>query len=173
MMYLVDFFVVCLIVGLIGVASNPSTYYGAGSLVMSAGVGCGVLVMMGYSFVSIVLLLIYLGGMLVVFAYSVALAWDLFPKAWGDWSVGFYFGAYLVLSVFLVKKFGDGWLVGIGIDGADSCGLSVVRADLGGVSLLYHLGGGGLLICGWALLVSLLVVLELTRGLVRGGLRAV
>nr|AID57279.1 NADH dehydrogenase subunit 6 [Eremias multiocellata] len=173
MMYFVGILAVCFLAGLVGVASNPSTNYGAGSLVFAAGVGCGMLVMWGCSFVSIVLLLVYLGGMLVVFAYSVALASDLFPEAWSDWFVGVYFGGYVLLVLFLGVVYGEVGCVGLGMSGADSFGLSTIRVDLSGVSLLYHLGGGGLLICGWALLLTLFVVLELTRGMVRGGLRAV
>nr|URN73165.1 NADH dehydrogenase subunit 6 [Eremias scripta] len=173
MMYFVGLFAVCFVMSLIGVASNPSTYYGAGSLVIAAGMGCGVLVMWGCSFVSIVLLLIYLGGMLVVFAYSVALSSDLFPESWGDWLVGIYFGGYLLLVLLLGVLCSEVKYLSLGMTGADSFGLSIVRVDLSGVSLLYHLGGGGLLICGWALLLALFIVLELTRGMVRGGLRAV
>nr|AMR36555.1 NADH dehydrogenase subunit 6 [Eremias grammica] len=173
MMYLVGLLSVCFVMGLVGVASNPSTYYGAGSLVVAAGMGCGMLVVLGCSFVSIVLLLIYLGGMLVVFAYSVALSSDPFPESWSDWLVGVYFGGYVLLVVFLGMMYGEVEYIGLGVSGVDSCGLSIIRVDLSGVSLLYHLGGGGLLICGWALLLTLFVVLELTRGMVRGGLRAV
>nr|YP_010234461.1 NADH dehydrogenase subunit 6 [Australolacerta australis]QTA72627.1 NADH dehydrogenase subunit 6 [Australolacerta australis] len=172
MMYLVEFFLVCLVIVMAGVASNPSTYFGAGSLVIGASLGCGFLVLMGYSFVSIVLLLVYLGGMLVVFAYSVALASDPFPESWGNWYVGINFGGYLLLVMFLVVVV-DEKLVHLGVSGADSLGLSVVRVDLSGVSLLYNLGVGGLLFCGWGLLLTLFVVLELTRGMVRGSLRVV
>nr|YP_010234487.1 NADH dehydrogenase subunit 6 [Meroles squamulosus]QTA72653.1 NADH dehydrogenase subunit 6 [Meroles squamulosus] len=172
MMYLVSFFMVCLLFALIGVASNPSTYFGAGSLVFGAGMGCGILGFMGCSFVSIVLFLIYLGGMLVVFAYSVALSSDLFPEAWGSWQVGLNLGVYVLFVLFLLGQIDEG-LNGLGVDGVESWGMSVVRVDLNGVSLLYGLGAGGLLVCGWGLLVALFVVLELTRGKVRVGLRAV
>nr|YP_009730962.1 NADH dehydrogenase subunit 6 [Darevskia saxicola]YP_009910947.1 NADH dehydrogenase subunit 6 [Darevskia brauneri]QBA55859.1 NADH dehydrogenase subunit 6 [Darevskia saxicola]QDP70176.1 NADH dehydrogenase subunit 6 [Darevskia brauneri] len=171
MMYLVEFFVVCLVISLVGVASNPSPYFGAGSLVVAASLGCGILVMLGSSFVSLVLLLIYLGGMLVVFAYSVALAADPFPESLGV--VGGYFVGYVVLVLILVLMFGEAGFVNFGVNGVDSQGLSVVRVDLSGVSLLYSMGGWGLLICGWALLLALFVVLELTRGLMQGSLRAV
>lgn len=139
MIYLIEFFIVCLVVSLIGVASNPSPYFGAGSLVVGASIGCGILILLGSSFVSIVLLLIYLGGILVVFAYSVALASDPFPEAWGK--VGGYFGGYVVLVVSLVVMFSEGGFISLGVDGVDSQGLSVVRVDLSGVSLLYSLGG--------------------------------
>lgn len=48
-----------------------------------------------------------------------------------------------------------------------------MRGDAIGVALIYSFGGGMLVICGWVLLLSLFVVLELTRGLSRGALRAV
>nr|YP_006883522.1 NADH dehydrogenase subunit 6 [Takydromus wolteri]AFN87676.1 NADH dehydrogenase subunit 6 [Takydromus wolteri] len=171
MMYLLEFFVVGLMLAFVSVASNPSPYFGAGGLVVAAGFGCGLMVMLGGSFVSLVLLLVYLGGMLVVFAYSVALASDPYPESWG--SVWGYFSVYLILVIVLVMSLGEEGFVSFGLNGADSCGLSVVRLDLSGVPLLFSLGGFGLLICGWVLLLTLFVILELTRGLVRGSLRMV
>lgn len=77
----------CLVMGLAAVASNPSPYFAALGLVLVAGMGCGVLVGHGGSFLSLVLFLIYLGGMLVVFAYSAALAAEPYPEGWGSWPV--------------------------------------------------------------------------------------
>lgn len=51
--------------------------------------------------------------------------------------------------------------------------LSALRGDFGGVSYIYYLGGEMLMICGWALLLTLFVVLELSRGRERGALRAI
>nr|DAC76984.1 TPA_asm: NADH dehydrogenase subunit 6 [Sceloporus woodi] len=163
----------CLIVGLAAVASNPSPYFGAAGLVISAGVGCALLIGLGSSFVSLVLFLIYLGGMLVVFAYSVALSSDLFPETWGSWSVGAHLFGYLMLVFVLWLVVGFGPISKYGVVSEDAVGLSVLRGDFCGVSLLYSVGGAGLLICGWSLLLTLFVVLELTRGLSRGGLRVV
>lgn len=50
---------------------------------------------------------------------------------------------------------------------------SVFRGDVAGVALIYSLGGGMLVISAWVLLLTLFVVLELTRGLARGTVRAV
>lgn len=50
---------------------------------------------------------------------------------------------------------------------------SVVWADSGGVALIYSVGGCVLVISAGVLLLALFVVLELTRGLKRGALRAV
>lgn len=101
MNYILLFFLIGLVLGLIGVASNPSPYFAALGLVLAAGAGCGILAGHGGSFLSLILFLIYLGGMLVVFAYSTALAADPFPKTWGDQSVLMhvtaYFGALALL----------------------------------------------------------------------------
>lgn len=47
------------------------------------------------------------------------------------------------------------------------------RGDVEGVALVYSVGGGMLVLGAWVLLLTLFVVLELTRGLNRGALRAV
>lgn len=93
-----------LVFGLAAVASNPSPYFAALGLVIVAGMGCGILVGCGGSFLSLVLVLIYLGGMLVVFAYSAALAAEPYPEAWGDWPVLATLLAYMagvLIAVFL------------------------------------------------------------------------
>lgn len=101
MTYLVSLFLLGLIFGLVAVASNPAPYFAALGLVIAAGAGCGVLVGHGGSFLSLVLFLIYLGGMLVVFAYSAALAAEPFPETWGDRSVLVYVLFY-ILGVMVV-----------------------------------------------------------------------
>nr|YP_010386995.1 NADH dehydrogenase subunit 6 [Eutropis multifasciata]UPO66926.1 NADH dehydrogenase subunit 6 [Eutropis multifasciata] len=174
MVYFVFLLSFCLVGGLVAVASNPSPFYGAAGLVVAAAVGCGVLVWLGSSFISLVLFLIYLGGMLVVFAYSVALAADPYPETWGSWSVGLYIVGYFVLVLVLGWLVGGVWVVeGFGVDSSDSAGFGVVRVDFSGVSLLYSWGGACLLISGWGLLLALFVALELSRGLFRGSLRVV
>lgn len=70
-----------LVLGLVAVASNPAPYFAALGLVLAAAAGCGVLASHGGSFLSLVLFLIYLGGILVVFAYSAALAAEPYPEA--------------------------------------------------------------------------------------------
>ncbi|NXR06707.1 NU6M oxidoreductase, partial [Semnornis frantzii] len=87
MVYFLLFLAVCFVLGGLAVASNPSPYYGVVGLVFTSVVGCGWLVSLGMSFVGLVLLMVYLGGMLVVFVYSVSLAADPFPEGWGDWRV--------------------------------------------------------------------------------------
>lgn len=81
MTYVMSLFLFGLVIGLLAVASNPSPYFAAFGLVVVSGLGCGVLLGHGGSFLSLVLFLIYLGGMLVVFAYSAALAAEPYPES--------------------------------------------------------------------------------------------
>nr|BAV70819.1 NADH dehydrogenase subunit 6 [Desmopuntius rhomboocellatus] len=173
MTYFMFMLLVALIAGLIAVASNPTPYFAALGLVVAAGVGCGILIGHGGSFLSLVLFLIYLGGMLVVFAYSAALAAEPFPEAWGSSSVLGYVLIYLVGVSVVAGFFWGGWYEGswISVDGFKE--FSALRGDVSGVAMMYSFGGGMLVICAWVLLLTLLVVLELTRGLGRGTLRAV
>nr|AGN71522.1 NADH dehydrogenase subunit 6 [Rhinophrynus dorsalis] len=169
MIYLISFFMVGLVLGLVAVASNPSPYYAALGLVAAAGAGCWVIVGLGSSFLSLVLFLIYLGGMLVVFAYSAALTAEPYPEAWGSWSVIWYVVVYLVCVLVGLVYVGG---VEFG-EGGDKLEIEVIRGDWVGVSLMYSDGGWVLLVGGWVLLLTLFVVLELVRGHFRGTLRAV
>nr|YP_004465010.1 NADH dehydrogenase subunit 6 [Brotogeris cyanoptera]ADK76205.1 NADH dehydrogenase subunit 6 [Brotogeris cyanoptera] len=149
------------------VASNPSPYYGAVGLGFGSVVGCGWLVSLGASFVALALFMVYLGGMLVVFVYSVSLAADPFPQVWGGWrAVVYAFVVLLAVGAGMV-----GW--GLGVQVVDSVGLFFVRLDFSGVALFYSCGVGVFLVAGWGLLLTLFVVLELVRGLSRGTIRAV
>nr|YP_009477671.1 NADH dehydrogenase subunit 6 [Bagre panamensis]AVM85807.1 NADH dehydrogenase subunit 6 [Bagre panamensis] len=170
MMYILNLFLLSLVVGLVGVASNPAPYFAALGLAMAAGVGCGVLVGYGGPLIGLMLFLIYLGGMLVVFAYSAALAAEPFPETWGTGSVKVYVLVYLIGVGAAAWWFWGGY-GGWAVDEFKE--FFTVRCDVGGVSLMYSVGGGMLIVCAWVLLLCLFVVLELTRGLGRGALRAI
>nr|ABO27424.1 NADH dehydrogenase subunit 6 [Graydidascalus brachyurus] len=171
MAYLMSFLGVSFVLTALLVASNPSPYYGVVGLVLGSVVGCGWLVSLGISFVSLVLFMVYLGGMLVVFVYSVSLAADPFPQVWGGWhTVGCVLGFVSVIGMGLVVW---GWGGGFGAGVIDNVGMLFVRLDFGGVALFYSCGGGMFLVAGWGLLLTLFVVLELVRGLSRGTIRAV
>lgn len=173
MTYIMSLFLFGLILGLVAVASNPSPYFAALGLVVVAGLGCGVLVYHGGSFLSLVLFLIYLGGMLVVFAYSAALAAEPYPESWGSRPVAGSILTYIVVVLLVSGMFWGGWYEFSWTPVEEFGEFSTLRGDMGGVALMYSLGGGMLLISAWVLLLSLFVVLELTRGLSRGALRAV
>nr|QXN53181.1 NADH dehydrogenase subunit 6 [Enneanectes altivelis] len=173
MAYVMFMFLLGSVLGLAAVASNPSPYFAALGLVLVAGMGCGVLVGHGGSFLSLVLFLIYLGGMLVVFAYSAALAAEPYPESWGSWPVLGAMAVYLGGVAGGSALFLGGWHEGSLVPVDEYVEFMVVRADTGGVAMLYSMGGGILVVGGWVLLLTLFVILELTRGSSRGALRAV
>nr|YP_009503726.1 NADH dehydrogenase subunit 6 [Thryssa setirostris]AWY13576.1 NADH dehydrogenase subunit 6 [Thryssa setirostris]WRI15747.1 NADH dehydrogenase subunit 6 [Thryssa setirostris]BBC28406.1 NADH dehydrogenase subunit 6 [Thryssa setirostris] len=173
MSYLFCVWLFLLVLGLVGVASNPAPYFAALGLVVVAGAGCAVLAGCGASFLAVVLFLIYLGGMLVVFAYSAALSAEPYPEGWWDASVLEYVVFYLVGVAVFVGYFSSGWydylLPAVGVYKE----FFVLSEDVSGVGVMYSLGGGLLVVCAFVLLLSLFVVLELVRGVSRGALRAV
>nr|WNX94276.1 NADH dehydrogenase subunit 6 [Pomoxis nigromaculatus] len=173
MTYVMFLFLIGLVMGLVAVASNPSPYFAALGLVVVAGMGCGVLVGHGGPFLSLVLFLIYLGGMLVVFAYSAALAAEPYPESWGSRPVVMYMALYMLGVGVMSGFYWGGWYEASWMTAEELGEFLVHRGDVGGVALMYSLGGGMLIIGAWVLLLTLLVVLELTRGLSRGALRAV
>nr|QQG62932.1 NADH dehydrogenase subunit 6 [Eurypyga helias] len=161
------------LLGALAVASNPSPYYGVMGLVVASVAGCGWLLSLGVSFVSLVLFMVYLGGMLVVFVYSVALAAEPFPEAWGDRGVVEYSMGFVLVLVVGAVIGGLGGGVDFGVVTVDGVGLFSARLDFSGVATFYSWGAGMFLMAGWGLLLTLFVVLELVRGLSRGAIRAV
>nr|WNH21708.1 NADH dehydrogenase subunit 6 [Aulostomus maculatus] len=173
MTYVLYMLLIGLVVGMAAVAANPSPYYAALGLVAVAGAGSGVLAGFGGSFLCLIALNVYLGGMLVVFAYCAALSGDLHPASWGSGSVAMHLGLYLVGVVLGVGVLYGGWHEGSWVPVEEQMDFSVFRGDTWGAALMFSFGGGGLVIGGWALLVTLFVALELTRGVGRGAVRMV
>nr|YP_010000806.1 NADH dehydrogenase subunit 6 [Eulacestoma nigropectus]QOD96718.1 NADH dehydrogenase subunit 6 [Eulacestoma nigropectus] len=172
MMNFVLFMGLCFVLGGLAVASNPSPYYGVMGLVVASIAGCGWLVSLGVSFISLVLVMVYLGGMLVVFVYSVSLAADPYPESWASWRVvGYGLGMVLVIVIGIIM--GGSFGPYMGVETVNNGGLSSIRLDFSGVAMFYSWGAGLFLIAGWGLLLTLFVVLELVRGLSRGAIRAV
>nr|YP_009758856.1 NADH dehydrogenase subunit 6 [Favonigobius gymnauchen]QIQ25822.1 NADH dehydrogenase subunit 6 [Favonigobius gymnauchen] len=173
MSYLAFLFMQGLLLGLVVVASNPSPYFAALGLVVVSGMGCGLMMLCGGAFLSLILFLIYLGGMLVVFAYSSALASEPYPETWGSPRVAVNSVVYLAGVVVGGGYMLAGWFGGWGVGVNQTSELSVLRADLSGVALMYSSGGWVLVVGAWVLLLTLFVVLEVVRGTSRGALRAV
>nr|ATN41111.1 NADH dehydrogenase subunit 6 [Podocnemis expansa]DBA36340.1 TPA_inf: NADH dehydrogenase subunit 6 [Podocnemis expansa] len=158
----------------IGVSSNVSVYYGVVNLVFAAVMGCGVIVWKGGSFLSLVLFLIYLGGMLVIFSYSATLVLEPFPAALANWEGVIHILNYGLLIGVLLLIGWDLWgIEGFGEGTVDADGLSVVRVDFMGLSLLYGGGWGVLFAAGIGLLLTFFVVLVLVRGLYSVTCRAI
>nr|YP_044763.1 NADH dehydrogenase subunit 6 [Rena humilis]BAD24748.1 NADH dehydrogenase subunit 6 [Rena humilis] len=164
-------FIVCLLVfyGFLGLCLCVYPEDGVVWLVFCFVLGSFMLGVIGVSFVALMLFIVYVGGMMVVFAYSVAVTSEVGVKV-GRWVrkvvsfcfgvVAFCFGFYVVGGLSFLFR------VGLLFDGS-------VSSDFDGVSLFYSDGAFCLLICGWGLFLVLFVVLELVRGGFRGALRAV
>nr|YP_010700929.1 NADH dehydrogenase subunit 6 [Ctenodiscus crispatus]WCI21144.1 NADH dehydrogenase subunit 6 [Ctenodiscus crispatus] len=133
-----------------------SPYYGALGLVLVALAGCIFSSLLGLSFIALVLVLIYMGGMLVVFVYSTAISAERYPV------VSNSLGEIILLSVLVVlwgffnfdsfSSFGQ----------VDWC--SFVSPGLIGSGNLYHSMSLYLLGGGYMLLVALIVALLITYG---------
>nr|AIG23277.1 NADH dehydrogenase subunit 6 [Murexia longicaudata] len=154
-----------LIIGFVAFASKPSPVFGGLSLVVSGGLGCAMVVSLNNIFLGLIVFLIYLGGMLVVFGYTAAMATEEYPESWVDNLVAF--GMLLLASLMEVV-----WLMMSGevevimaVELFDSLGDYCVGQDWSGVSLLYGCGGWAMVLLGWILFITILVVLEVVRGL--------
>nr|QDU24631.1 NADH dehydrogenase subunit 6 [Raddaella batesii] len=173
MIYILYLCLFGLVLGLASIASNPSPYFAALGLVVVAGIGCVVLANFGGSFLSLILFLIYLGGMLVVFGYSAALVAEPFPEGWGNVYVLGSTMFYLASIIFAGFMFGGDCFNGSLTLWNSYNNFNIFQGDMAGVALLYSFGGWILVVGAWALLLALFVVLELTRGLNRGVLRMI
>nr|AIW64036.1 NADH dehydrogenase subunit 6 [Microcebus rufus] len=161
------------VLGFMSFSSKPSPIYGGVGLIVSGAVGCSMIMGFGVSFMGLMVFLIYLGGMLVVFGYTTAMATEEYPETWGSSIV--IWGALLsgvfmesLLMVWLLEH--DGVEMVIGFNSLEDWimfmdkGLSVVREDSLGVSALYSYASWFMVAAGWALFISVLIVIEIIRG---------
>nr|YP_009911498.1 NADH dehydrogenase subunit 6 [Simosciurus stramineus]QLD21980.1 NADH dehydrogenase subunit 6 [Simosciurus stramineus] len=161
------------VLGFLGFSSKPSPIYGGLGLIISGGVGCGIVLCFGGSFLGLMVFLIYLGGMLVVFGYTTAMATEEYPEAWSSnvviWGVLLLGVGVELMVVFLTMVFDqveivvefkglEDWMM---FDGDE---LGLMREDSMGVAALYSYGSWLMVVAGWSLLVSIFIVIEITRG---------
>lgn len=113
---------------------------------VAAGLGCAILACFGGSFLSLVLFLVYLGGILVVFAYSAALAAEPYPEGLGSrFVLPCIFGYLVGVLLVYVVVYGGGHE--ISFLGVEEIGAQFVwGGDTSGVALMYSFGGGLLVI---------------------------
>nr|AIG23576.1 NADH dehydrogenase subunit 6 [Pseudochirops albertisii] len=153
-----------LIFGFVAFASKPSPVYGGLSLVVSGGLGCAIVISLEDTFLGLIVFLIYLGGMLVVFGYTAAMATEEYPEGWVGNSVALGMLLFILfVEVFWFMVLGDVEMsVVVGL--FDFVGGCCMGRDCGGVSLLYSCGGWVLVLLGWVLFITVYVVLEIVRG---------
>ena len=133
-----------------------SPYYGALGLVLVALSGCVLVGLLGVSFMALILILIYMGGMLVVFVYSTAISAERYPAVRGTPKEVISLFFIVVLWVFIgFDSFLD--VNNVSWEGLCRAGL-LGRGNLFGASGFYLLGAG------YILLVALIVALVITYG---------
>nr|WEW63418.1 NADH dehydrogenase subunit 6 [Macroscelides proboscideus] len=174
MTYVVLLLSMVFVLGVVGVSSKPSPVFGGVSLIISGGAGCGLIVSSGGSFLGLMMFLVYLGGMLVVFGYTTAMATEEYPEAWVSskvvlWSVVIGVFVELVVLMLLTSGFsyeGYGMVVGQYSNNVVEYGVcgGLVRVDSIGSSVLYGLGSWLMLISAWVLFVSIFIIIEVVRG---------
>nr|APH08186.1 NADH dehydrogenase subunit 6 [Tamias dorsalis] len=173
MTYIVYLLSMLFVLGFVGFSSKPSPIYGGLGLIVSGGVGCGMVMYFGGSFLGLMVFLIYLGGMLVVFGYTTAMATEEYPETWTSsvviWGV-LLLGVLVevLIIVFMVLYGGVDGVVELGnldnwmVNGGDELGL--IREDSMGVAAMYSCGSWLMVVAGWSLFVSIFIVIEITRG---------
>lgn len=173
MTYILFILSVFFVIGFVGFSSKPSPIYGGVGLIVSGGVGCGIVMNFDGSFLGLIVFLIYLGGMLVVFGYTTAIATEQYPEVWvsnktvmGSFLIGLVIEVVLVFSIlkgdkldtiFEFSGMGD-WVV---YDAGDS---GVFSKEAVGVAALYSYGVWLVVVTGWSLFMGVVVIMEVTRG---------
>nr|AIW64426.1 NADH dehydrogenase subunit 6 [Phaner electromontis] len=172
MAYAIFLLSVILVLSFVSFSSKPSPIYGGVGLIFSGAVGCLVIMSVGGSFMGLMVFLIYLGGMLVVFGYTTAMATEEYPETWGSSSViwgallmGFVMELLMVVwligydEVEMMVEFSilEDWVVYMDKEA------NVVREDSFGVAALYNHAGWFMVVAGWSLFVSVLIVIEIVR----------
>ena len=141
-----------------------SPYYSALGLVVVSISGCIILSFLGGSFVALVLVLVYMGGMLVVFAYSSAISAERFPSVNNLGEViglSVLFSSWVFLSFDNFQDFSKSF----------SCFISGER--LVGGRTFYNEGGFLVLVGVFVLLVVLVGALIISRGIEKTVIRAI
>nr|YP_009110003.1 NADH dehydrogenase subunit 6 [Wiedomys cerradensis]AIR76245.1 NADH dehydrogenase subunit 6 [Wiedomys cerradensis] len=160
------------VLGCLGVSLKPSPIYGGLCLVISGCSGCLAVLGFGGSFLGFMVFLIYLGGMLVVFGYTAAMAAEEYPETWmSNWLLlllmvaGFMLEGGVVLTVdeyngieVLVMDDMGGWVT------YDNDELGLMGEGGAGVAALYSCSAWLMLVSGWTLLMGVLIIIEITRG---------
>nr|UAV88442.1 NADH dehydrogenase subunit 6 [Camelidae sp. PDM-2021]UAV88637.1 NADH dehydrogenase subunit 6 [Camelidae sp. PDM-2021]UAV88702.1 NADH dehydrogenase subunit 6 [Camelidae sp. PDM-2021]UAV88741.1 NADH dehydrogenase subunit 6 [Camelidae sp. PDM-2021] len=173
MTYIVFILSIMFVIGFISFSSKPSPIYGGLGLIVSGGVGCMIVLSYGGSFLGLMVFLIYLGGMMVVFGYTTAMATEQYPEVWvsnktvlGAFTFGLVVEMLMVVYVlkgeevnFIFKFNGMGdWVV---YDTGDS---GFFSEEAMGIAALYSYGTWLVIITGWSLLIGVVVIMEITRG---------
>nr|ART33135.1 NADH dehydrogenase subunit 6 [Trachypithecus phayrei crepuscula]AXY95264.1 NADH dehydrogenase subunit 6 [Trachypithecus phayrei crepuscula] len=173
MSYILFLLSVLLVMGFVGFSSKPSPIYGGLALIISGMVGCAIILNCGGTYMGLMMFLIYLGGMMVVFGYTAAMAIEEYPEAWvSGFEVlsGLLVGLAMEVGLILwVLDYGE-LVVMVNLNNMGSWvvfegeGPGLIREDSIGAGALYDYGRWLVVVAGWTLFVGVYIVIEITRG---------
>nr|YP_010409737.1 NADH dehydrogenase subunit 6 [Leontocebus nigricollis]YP_010409815.1 NADH dehydrogenase subunit 6 [Leontocebus fuscicollis weddelli]YP_010409867.1 NADH dehydrogenase subunit 6 [Leontocebus fuscicollis]URH14479.1 NADH dehydrogenase subunit 6 [Leontocebus nigricollis]URH14687.1 NADH dehydrogenase subunit 6 [Leontocebus fuscicollis weddelli]URH14752.1 NADH dehydrogenase subunit 6 [Leontocebus fuscicollis] len=166
---------IILVMGFVGFSSKPSPIYGGLVLIFSGAVGCAITLYFGGSYMGLMVFLIYLGGMMVVFGYTAAMAIDEHPETWvsstdilGVFVLGFMMEMGMVFllggdpkqTIDITVNYNTvaSWMI------YEGEGPGLIREDPTGAAALYNYGVWVVLVTCWALFMGMHIAIELTRG---------
>nr|WCR48314.1 NADH dehydrogenase subunit 6 [Otomys typus helleri] len=157
--------------GCLGLALKPSPIYGGLGLVVSGFIGCLMVLGFGGSFLGLMVFLVYLGGMMVVFGYTTAMATEEYPESWGsNWLIfsvlimGFLMELF---TMYLLNYYGGVELVdleGLGdwmMYEMDDIGVMLEGGI--GVAAMYSCAIWMMVVAGWSLFAGIFIIIEITR----------
>nr|YP_009870291.1 NADH dehydrogenase subunit 6 [Otomys irroratus]QKJ82448.1 NADH dehydrogenase subunit 6 [Otomys irroratus] len=157
--------------GCLGLALKPSPIYGGLGLVISGFVGCLMVLGFGGSFLGLMVFLIYLGGMMVVFGYTTAMATEEYPETWGsNWLIFSILIMGFLMELFAVYLFDYYGEVGlIDLEGLGDW-MMYEMDDIGvmleggiGVAAMYSCATWMMVVAGWSLFAGIFIIIEITR----------
>nr|QZJ46504.1 NADH dehydrogenase subunit 6 [Lophuromys melanonyx] len=159
--------------GSLGLALKPSPIYGGLVLIVCGCVGCLMVLGFGGSFLGLMVFLIYLGGMLVVFGYTTAMATEEYPETWSsNWLIMGVLIVGIIMEFYMFYVVGSYDIVELEADGGGTDSWVVYETDdvgiMGeggvGVAALYSCASWLMVVAGWSLFVGVLIIIEITRG---------
>nr|YP_010259188.1 NADH dehydrogenase subunit 6 [Niviventer andersoni]UIX24737.1 NADH dehydrogenase subunit 6 [Niviventer andersoni] len=158
--------------GCLGLALKPSPIYGGFGLIISGCIGCLMVLGFGGSFLGLMVFLIYLGGMLVVFGYTTAMATEEYPETWGSSWLIFSFliaGLFMEVVMFYLLSFYDEVEL-VDFDGLGDWlmyeidDVGVMLEGGAGVAAMYSCATWMMVVAGWSLFAGIFIIIEITRG---------
>nr|YP_010029209.1 NADH dehydrogenase subunit 6 [Thallomys paedulcus]QOU10202.1 NADH dehydrogenase subunit 6 [Thallomys paedulcus] len=157
--------------GGLGLALKPSPIYGGLGLIVSGFMGCLMVLGAGGSFLGLMVFLIYLGGMMVVFGYTTAMATEEYPETWGsNWLVFSFLIMGLIMELSLVYMFdfyGEVEVVDLGDLGGwmmyDFDEVGVMLEGGIGVATMYSCATWMMVVAGWSLFAGIFIIIDITR----------
>nr|YP_007625625.1 NADH dehydrogenase subunit 6 [Procolobus verus]ADZ37123.1 NADH dehydrogenase subunit 6 [Procolobus verus] len=173
MAYILFLLSVLLVMGFVGFSSKPSPIYGGLALIVSGIIGCIIILNYGGTYMGLMMFWFYLGGMMVVFGYTTAMAIEEYPEAWGSGLEVFgslLMGLAMEVGLILWMLEYDELVVMVNLNNMGNWvifegeGSGLIREDSIGAGALYDYGRWLVVVTGWTLFVGVYIVIEITRG---------